>query len=47
MVEQLHKHVLAKGRLPKLSLEDQILLCLGYWEQSKNQSFCNPHIFKK
>ena len=26
-------HVPAKGRLPKLSIEDQILLCLSYWRE--------------
>ena len=33
MVEQLQKHVPAKGRPPKLSIEDQILLCLSYWRE--------------
>ena len=33
MVEQLKMHVPAKGRPPKLSLEDQILLCLNYWRE--------------
>ncbi|WP_406878316.1 transposase family protein [Acinetobacter baumannii] len=33
MVEQLQKHVSAKGRPPKLSLEDQDLLCLSYWRE--------------
>lgn len=33
MVEQLQKHVPAKGRPPKLSVEDQILLCLSYWRE--------------
>ncbi|WP_269091849.1 transposase family protein [Acinetobacter sp. SM34] len=33
MVEQLQKHVPAKGRPPKLSLEDQVLLCLSYWRE--------------
>lgn len=33
MVEQLKMHVPAKGRPPKLSLEDQILLCLSYWRE--------------
>ena len=33
MVEQLQKHVSAKGRPPKLSLEDQVLLCLSYWRE--------------
>ncbi|WP_171505628.1 helix-turn-helix domain-containing protein, partial [Acinetobacter variabilis] len=33
MVEQLKKHVPAKGRPPKLSLEDQVLLCLSYWRE--------------
>ncbi|MFG0637831.1 transposase family protein [Acinetobacter soli] len=31
MIEQLKMHVPAKGRPPKLSLEDQILLC--YWRE--------------
>ena len=33
MVEQLQKHVPAKGRPPKLSVEDQVLLCLNYWRE--------------
>lgn len=33
MVEQLNMHVPAKGRPPKLSIEDQILLCLSYWRE--------------
>ncbi|TCB49652.1 transposase family protein [Acinetobacter sp. ANC 4779] len=33
MVEQLKKHVPIKGRPPKLSLEDQVLLCLSYWQE--------------
>ena len=33
MVEQLQKHVSAKDRPPKLSLEDQVLLCLNYWRE--------------
>ncbi|NNG75697.1 transposase family protein [Acinetobacter sp. ANC 4277] len=33
MVEQLKKHISAKGRPPKLSVEDQILLCLSYWQE--------------
>lgn len=33
MVEQLQKYVPAKGRPPKSSLEDQILLCLSYWRE--------------
>ena len=33
MVEQLQKHVPAKGRAPKLSVEDQVLLCLNYWRE--------------
>ena len=33
MVEQLKKHVPTKGRPPKLSLEDQVLLCLSYWRE--------------
>jgi hypothetical protein len=31
MVEQLKKEVLTKGRPPKLSVEDLVLLCLSYW----------------
>ena len=33
MVEQLKMHVPAKGRPTKLSIEDQILLCLSYWRE--------------
>jgi hypothetical protein len=33
MVEQLKMHVPAKGRSTKLSIEDQILLCLSYWRE--------------
>jgi len=33
MVDQLKMHVPAKGRPPKLSLEDQVLLCLSYWRE--------------
>lgn len=33
MVEQLKIHVPAKGRPSKLSVEDQILLCLSYWRE--------------
>ncbi|MFP0816910.1 IS5 family transposase [Acinetobacter baumannii] len=33
MVEQLKKHVATKGRPPKLSAEDQVLLCLSYWRE--------------
>ena len=33
MVEQLKKHVTTKGRRPKLSMEDQVLLCLSYWRE--------------
>src|SRR5690606_20500395 len=33
MVEQLKMQVPAKGRPPKLSLEDQVLLCLSYWRE--------------
>ncbi|MDP1370793.1 IS5 family transposase [Acinetobacter lwoffii] len=33
MVEQLQKHVPDKGRPSKLSIEDQILLCLSYWRE--------------
>ncbi|WP_416680039.1 helix-turn-helix domain-containing protein [Acinetobacter sp. 228] len=35
MVEQLQQHVPAKGRPPKLSIADQILLCLSYWRESR------------
>ncbi|AMW78936.1 transposase [Acinetobacter sp. TGL-Y2] len=33
MVEQLNMNIPAKGRPPKLSLEDQVLLCLSYWRE--------------
>ena len=33
MVEQLQKHIPAKGRPSKLGIEDQILLCLSYWRE--------------
>ncbi len=33
MVEQLQRQVSAKGRASKLSLEDQVLLCLSYWRE--------------
>ncbi|WP_180170355.1 transposase family protein [Acinetobacter sp. YH12027] len=33
MVEQLKMYVPAKGRPTKLSIEDQILLCLSYWRE--------------
>ena len=33
MVEQLKMHVPTKGRPPKLSVEDQVLLCLSYWRE--------------
>lgn len=33
MVEQLKMHVPTKGRPTKLSIEDQILLCLSYWRE--------------
>ena len=33
MVEQVKKHVPAKGRQAKLSLEDQVLLSLTYWRE--------------
>lgn len=33
MLEQLKKHVVTKGRPPKLSEEDKILLCLSYWRE--------------
>lgn len=33
MVEQLKMHVPTKGRPSKLSVEDQVLLCLSYWRE--------------
>ena len=33
MVEQLKMYVPTKGRPTKLSIEDQILLCLSYWRE--------------
>ncbi|TCB36958.1 transposase family protein [Acinetobacter sp. ANC 4910] len=33
MLEQVQKHVPVKGRPPKLSVEDQVLLCLSYWRE--------------
>ena len=33
MVEQLKKHVTTTGRPSKLSIEDQVLLCLSYWRE--------------
>ena len=33
MVEQLKMHIPAKGRPSKLSVEDQVLLCLSYWRE--------------
>lgn len=33
MVEQLKTHVATKGRPPKLSVEDKVLLCLSYWRE--------------
>ncbi|WP_228140758.1 transposase family protein [Acinetobacter sp. TGL-Y2] len=33
MVDQLQKHVPTKSRPPKLSIKDQILLCLNYWRE--------------
>ena len=33
MVEQLKKHIPAKGRPSKLSVEDQVLLCMSYWRE--------------
>ena len=33
MVDQLKMHVSAKGRPPKLILEDQVLLCLSDWRE--------------
>ncbi|WP_407411071.1 transposase family protein [Acinetobacter sp.] len=35
MVEQLKMHVSTKGRPPRLSLEDQVLLCLSYWREHR------------
>ncbi|MGI1796153.1 transposase family protein [Acinetobacter variabilis] len=34
-------HVSAKVRLPKLSLEDQVLLCLCYWREYRTFSRCD------
>ncbi|WP_445346727.1 transposase family protein [Acinetobacter bohemicus] len=33
MVEQLKKHVSTQGRPPRLSVEDQVLLCLSNWRE--------------
>ncbi|WP_445346786.1 helix-turn-helix domain-containing protein [Acinetobacter bohemicus] len=33
MVEQLKKYVSTQGRPPRLSVEDQVLLCLSYWRE--------------
>ena len=33
MVEKLKMHVPSKGRPSKLSVEDQVLLCLSYWRE--------------
>lgn len=33
IVEQLKIHIPTKGRRPKLSLEDQVLLYLSYWRE--------------
>ena len=33
MVEKLKMHVPTKGRPSKLSVEDQVLLCLSYWRE--------------
>ena len=33
MIEQLKMHVPTKGRPSKLSVEDQVLLCLSYWRE--------------
>jgi len=33
MVEQLKMHIPTKGRPSKLSVEDQVLLCLSYWRE--------------
>ncbi len=33
MVEKLKMHVPAKGRPSKLSVEDQVLLCMSYWRE--------------
>lgn len=36
MIEQLKMHISAKGRSPKLSLENQVLLCLSDWRKYRN-----------
>ncbi|KAF1018893.1 MAG: hypothetical protein GAK29_04084 [Acinetobacter bereziniae] len=33
MVEQIQIQIPSKGRLPKLCLEYQVLLCLSYWRE--------------
>ncbi len=33
MIGQLKMHIPAKGRPSKLSVEDQVLLCLSYWRE--------------
>ena len=33
MVDQLKKQIPTKGRPSKLSVEDQVLLCLSYWRE--------------
>jgi hypothetical protein len=36
-------HVPAKGRPPKLSLEDQVLLCLSYWREYRFTDYTHRH----
>ena len=38
MVEQLKMHIPVKGRPSKLSVEDQVLLCLSYWREYRTLS---------
>ena len=38
MVEQLKMHIPARGRPSKLSVEDQVLLCLSYWREYRTLS---------
>ncbi|WP_425916539.1 transposase family protein [Acinetobacter sp. TSRC1-2] len=33
IIEELKKHGTTKGRPPKLSMQDQALLCLSYWHE--------------
>lgn len=33
MIEQLKMYIPAKGRPSKLTVEDQVLLCLSYWRE--------------